>query len=67
VVLFKTSGSTRKIITKSTAQLELKTSSPLKVKDEYPIATGLADLFRDLRAPVLAAVPVIPIINQGVK
>lgn len=67
VVLFKTSGSTRKIITKSTPQLELKTSSPLKVKDEYPISSGLADLFRDLRAPVAASAPVIPIINQGVK
>lgn len=49
VVQMKTVGSTRKLITTSTNQLELKTSAPLRVKSEYPIATGLADLFRDLR------------------
>lgn len=50
VVLFRTTGNQKEIITKSTPQLDLKTSAPLKVKDKYPISTGLADLFKDLRA-----------------
>lgn len=50
VVRCQTSGNSRKIITTSSNQLELKTSAPLKVKNEYPIATGLADLFKDLRS-----------------
>lgn len=60
VVLAKTVGNAHKIITVSSAQLELKTSSPMTVKSEYPIASGLADLFKDLRsqqAPASQAVP----------
>lgn len=53
VVMSKTSGSgvneKHKIITKSNLGIELKNSNPLAVKAEYPIETGLADLFRDLR------------------
>lgn len=49
VVLCKTQGNARKIITTSSNQLELKTSAPLKVKAEYAIDRGLAELFRDLR------------------
>lgn len=49
VVLWKTVGREKKLTTVSTAQLELKTSAPLRVKQEYPIHNGLADLFKDLR------------------
>lgn len=52
-VMTKTTGSgtalKRKILTTSTHMVELKTSSPLKVKSEYPLETGLAQLFKDLR------------------
>jgi hypothetical protein len=54
MVLVKTTGvgagEKHKILTKSTPGLELKTSNPLAVKAEYPIETGLAELFKDLRA-----------------
>ena len=42
----------RKILTNSQPMIELKTSAPTRVKAEYPIETGLADLFRDLQGPV---------------
>lgn len=53
ILLAKSSGiganASRKIYTKAGGLLELKTASPLKVKSEYPIDTGLADFFRDER------------------
>lgn len=39
----------RKIVTKSSSKIELKNSSPLRVADEYPLESGLADYFRDVR------------------
>jgi len=50
VVRVKTVGTQHKIITVSDNFLELKTSSPLNVKPEYPISNGLAQLFADLRS-----------------
>ena len=56
VVMAKTSGSgageRHKILTKSQGGVELKNSNPGKVKPEYPIETGLADLFKDLRGEI---------------
>ena len=41
----------RRIITQPTALVELKNSSPFGVQPEYPLESGLADYFRDLRNP----------------
>lgn len=53
MLLAKTRGSgtalKRKILTTSTALVELKNTAPLRVKAEYPLETGLADYFRDVR------------------
>jgi hypothetical protein len=49
VLMAKTSGSKRKILTNTAPMIELKNSAPTKVQPEYPIETGLADYFRDLR------------------
>lgn len=55
-VMCKTSGTgnnlKRKLLTNSTHLVELKTSSPLKVKPEYDLQFGLAQLFKDLRVGV---------------
>lgn len=59
VVRVKTSGKQHKILTVSDNQLELKTSSPLLVKSEYPINNGLAQLFADLRAQLPAPTPAL--------
>jgi hypothetical protein len=42
-------GVRRKILTNSQPMVELKTSAPTRVKPEYPIETGLLDLFKDLQ------------------
>lgn len=39
----------REILTSSSPFIELKNTAPLRVKPRYPIATGLADYFRDVR------------------
>lgn len=44
------SAARHKIFTKSQGVVNVKSSAPLKVKPFYPIETGLADYFRDLRA-----------------
>lgn len=49
-----------KIITNSTNLVELKTTSPFRVKAEYDLGTGLAEYFRDIReGAVQAPVPAI--------
>jgi hypothetical protein len=52
-LLAKTSGSgenIKRVIRTSTAGLvELKSAAPLRVKQEYDLATGLAEYFRDIR------------------
>lgn len=52
-VMAKSSGAganvQRKIITNSTQMVELKTSSPLNIKPEYPLSSGLAEIFTALR------------------
>lgn len=52
VVLTRTKGSgpaaRRVISTQPQGIIEVKTSNPFGVKPEYPIETGLADLFRDI-------------------
>jgi len=54
ILMAKTSGSgtvqKRKILTNTAGLVELKNSAPTKVKPEYPLETGLADYFRDIRA-----------------
>ncbi len=53
VVMAKASGSgtgvKRKIVTNSIPMVELKTSAPTKVKPEYDLDKGLAEIFKDLR------------------
>lgn len=39
----------RKILTKTSGMVELKISAPLRVKGEYDIEFGLAEIFKDLR------------------
>lgn len=39
----------KKIITRSTQNIDLKTSIPTKIKPEYPIETGLAEIFFAIR------------------
>lgn len=52
VILFRTLGSgpgaRRRISTQPQGVVEVKVSAPSKVKPEYPIDTGLADLFADI-------------------
>ncbi len=40
----------RMILTNTSDMIELKSAAPLRVKAEYPIETGLADYFADVRA-----------------
>lgn len=53
LILASTSGSgkfiKRKIQTMPTALLDLKNPAPLKIDAEFPLETGLADLFRKLK------------------
>lgn len=53
IVLAKTTGQganeRHKIITRSTGGIELKNSAPLTIKQEYPLETGMAEIFRLLR------------------
>jgi hypothetical protein len=39
----------RVIVTNTSDQVELKNSAPLRVKASYPLETGLAEYFRDIR------------------
>ena len=54
VIMAKTTGQgtnqKRKIFTSTTGIVELKNSSPTKVKPEYDQVTGLAEFFKDLRS-----------------
>lgn len=45
----------RVIQTKSSGLIQTKTPAPGKVKDSYPIETGMADYFKDLYGPLKAA------------
>ena len=58
VIMTKTVGSgtseKRKIITRSTHLIELKTSNPFAVKPEYDLERGMAELFADLRGQSVA-------------
>lgn len=53
-LMAKTSGQgsamKREIHTRSAQQVELKNTAPLKVKAKYPLETGLAEYFKDVRA-----------------
>ncbi len=54
ILMAKTTGSgtglRRKILTNTAGMVELKNTAPMKVKPEYPLETGLADYFKDVRA-----------------
>ena len=56
ILMARTQGSgsaqKRKIFANSVGTVELKNTSPLKVKSEYPLESGLADYFRDVRSGV---------------
>lgn len=53
ILMAKTTGSganqKRKILTNTTGVVELKNTAPLRVKTEYPLETGLAEYFADVR------------------
>lgn len=51
----------RVIVTNNDENIELKNTAPLRVSREYSLETGLAEYFRDIRAPAL------PAINTGIK
>ena len=77
-VLTRTQGAgpaaKRMISTKPQGFIEVKTSNPLKVKDSYPLETGLADLFADIlghgpskpasRSPANEATPPTHVANE---
>lgn len=48
-VQIKSVGASKRIYTSTFESLDLKTAAPGRVKPDYPIETGLAELFRDLR------------------
>lgn len=48
-LLAKTTNGKREIFTKPQGVIEVKNTAPLKVKEKYPLETGLADYFRDVR------------------
>lgn len=54
ILMAKTTGQgsalKRKILTQTSGQVELKNTAPLKVKAEYPLESGLAEYFKDVRA-----------------
>jgi len=45
-----TVGKQHRILTETDGVVELKTAAPGKVKRDYPIETGLADYFKDIRS-----------------
>jgi hypothetical protein len=49
ILLARTVGSQRKLITRASSTLELKSSAPSRIKPEYPIETGLAEYFKAVR------------------
>jgi hypothetical protein len=53
MALMRSAGSGKSVrhelVTLSEGNLELKTSAPNRTKAAYPITTGLAELFKDLR------------------
>ena len=61
----------RVIVTNTSGIIELKNPAPLRVKPEYPLETGLADYFRDVRVaspvPAKAAQAPVPAIVIGDK
>lgn len=54
ILLARTTGSgenqKRRILTNTSGVIELKNTAPSRVKSEYPLETGLADYFRDVRS-----------------
>lgn len=46
-----------KIFTKTTGIVDLKNTNPLKVKPEYPLETGLAEIFQAVLGPLPALQP----------
>jgi hypothetical protein len=42
----------RMLVTKPTGMIDLKSAAPASVKPEYPIATGMADYFKDVFGPL---------------
>lgn len=56
-ILYQNKGGKRKIITTSTALVDLANPAPFKIEKEYPIETGLADIFAALRDPPAKTTP----------
>ena len=52
-------GAMRRIYTKTQGRVALKTPAPFTARAEYPLASGLADYFADLRGPLPKEVPSI--------
>lgn len=53
----KTIGRVHRIATNSEDQVNLKNVAPLRVKDSYPLETGLAEYFRDIGAALPGSGP----------
>lgn len=51
IILAKSENGKRKLLTNAQVMppIELKTSAPMRVKNSYPIETGLLDFFRDIQ------------------
>lgn len=56
-LMAKKEGNNYKIYTKTYTNVNLKTEAPLSVRDWYPLETGLADYFRDVRGQVATTTP----------
>jgi hypothetical protein len=52
-------GLRRKILTNTAGAVELKNTAPMQVKPDYPLETGLADYFRDVRSAIVAKPPAV--------
>lgn len=49
ILMIKTEGKSRRLYTAPTSRVELKNTAPLRVKEHYDIAHGLAEYFKDVQ------------------
>lgn len=49
ILMLRKQGSTSKLCTRNQVQFGLKSCAPMRVKAEYPLESGLADYFADVR------------------
>lgn len=71
VLMARTQAGKRQILTSSQPMIELKNTAPLKVKPAYPLESGLAEYFRDVRgapatSPAATNSPAKPAVGPGI-